>query len=181
MEKAICRRLSFLDNEIIKKNKEIEKLTSKVLILENKISEINGKNSDIEEVQEKIEAHEKKFEKLFEVLDKGFDFLKEKVKLFGEDMDDLAIELNDDIGNLTVESEENPLQQTFKNPFLGIRCNFCDFSAKSERGLKTHKSRKHCNCNWCDFTCKDESEFKEHKLDKHSMEYSVEILQSCYF
>ena len=78
------------------------------------------------------------------------------------------------------KQEENPLQQTFKNLFLGIRCNFCDFSVKSERGLKTHKSRKHCNCNWCDFTCKDESELKEHKLDKHSMEYSVEILQSCY-
>ena len=54
MEKAICRRLSFLDNEIIKKNKEIEELTSKVLILENKISEMNRTNRNIEEVQEKL-------------------------------------------------------------------------------------------------------------------------------
>ena len=137
-------------------------------------------NSNIDEIQEKIEAHEKKFEKLFEALDKGFDVLKEKVETFEENIDDFAIELNDDIGNLTVESEEHSLQQTFKNPFLEIKCNFCDFSAKSERGLKTHITRKHCNCNWCDFICIDESELKKHKLDKHSMEYSIEILQSCY-
>ena len=41
--------------------------------------------------------------KLFKGLDKGFDFLKENVKIFGENVEDLAIGLNDDIGNLTVE------------------------------------------------------------------------------
>ena len=79
--------------------------------------------------------------------------MKEKGKIktmevFGEtfkdsavENDDLAVELNDDIGNLTV-----PLDQIFKNPFLAFKCDIWDFSAKSERGLKTHKTRKHIIC-----------------------------------
>ena len=99
----------------------------------------------------------------------------ESFKDFAGGIDDLAVDLNDDIGNLTV-----PLDQTFKNPFLAFKCDICDFSAKSERGLKTHKTRKHINCNWCDLICKDESELKKHKMDKHSLEYSVELLQNYY-
>ena len=67
-------QLSFLDNEIKKKNNEIEELSSKVSILENRLCEMNRKYSNVDEIQEKIEEHERKFEKLFEVLDKGFDF-----------------------------------------------------------------------------------------------------------
>ena len=64
-----------------------------------------------------MEAYEQKFVHIFDAIDKGFDFLKEIVDIFVENVDDLAIELNDDIGNLTAESEENSLEQTFKNPF----------------------------------------------------------------
>ena len=42
-------------------------------------------------------------------------------------------------GNITVESEGNSFEQTFKNPFLqGFKCDLCDLTAKSERGLKAH-------------------------------------------
>ena len=108
------------------------------------------------------------------------EFYGDIFKDFAVDIDDLAVELNDDIGNLTVENVDVPLDQTFKNPFLALKCDICDFSAKSERGLKTHKTRKHINCNWCDLICKDESELKKHKMDKHSLEYSVELLQNYY-
>jgi len=59
----------------------------------------------------------------------------------------LVVELNDDIGNITIENDdENDLTRTFENPFRW-KCNICEFVAKSERGLKSHKTRKHENCN----------------------------------
>ena len=163
-----------------KKNEEIHELSSKISSLETQICEKDKTNRVISEIQEKIEEHEKKFERFFEALDKGLDMLRDRVEVFGENIDDLAVELNDDIGNLTIESDDKSFGDTFKNPFLEFKCCVCDFIAKSERGLKTHKSRKHCNCNWCDFICNDEKELKKHKIDKHSMEYSVELLQGCY-
>ena len=89
------------------------------------INKIDIFKEKINDIQVKIEAHEKKLDDIFEAIDKGFDFLKEKVEIFEENIDDLAVELNDDIGNLTVESEDNSLGQTFKNPFLqGSKCDF---------------------------------------------------------
>ena len=97
-------------------------------------------------------------------------------------IDDLVVELNDDIGNITFESEDNMLLKTFNNPSnpVGFKCDNCDFAAKSERGLKTHKTRKHSKCEWCEFICDDEKEMKKHKFDKHTMEYGAELLQDCY-
>ena len=31
------------------------------------------------------------------------------------------------------------MDQTFKNPFLAVKCDLCEFMAKSDRGLKTQK------------------------------------------
>ena len=67
------------------------------------------------------------------------------------------------------------------NPhFFYIKCDLCDLSAKSERGLKTHKTRKHINCDWCDLINNYKSEMKKHKMDKHSLQYSVEFLQNAF-
>ena len=62
------------------------------------------------------------------------------------------VELNDDIGNITFESEDNMLLKTFNNPSnpVGFECDNCDFAAK------THKTRKHSKCEWCEFICDDE-------------------------
>ena len=89
----------------------------------------------------------------------------------------MVVELNDDIGNITCESEENVLERTFHNP--NLKCTVCEFAAKSERGLKTHRTRKHENCKWCDFICEGEEEMKTHKFDQH-VEYRAELLQDCY-
>ena len=90
----------------------------------------------------------------------------------------MVVELNDDIGNNTIDNEdENQLLRTFDNPFKW-KCDICEFIAKSERGLKTHKARKHENCDWCDFICADKSEMKKHKMDKHTLQYGKEVLQS---
>ena len=108
------------------------------------------------------------------------DFIGESFNEFAENIDYLAVVLNDDIGNLTVENVDVTLNQTFKNPFLGFKCDLCEFAAKSERGLKTHMTRKHINCDWCDFICNEDSEIKKRKMEKHSLQYSVELLKNCY-
>ena len=70
-----------------------------------------------------------------------------------DNVDDLAVKLNDELGNITIGSEDNLLESTFNNPSSGLKCELSDFTAKSERGLKTHKTRKHNTCDWCDFSC----------------------------
>ena len=176
--KEINDKISVMENEINQKNGQIEELVSKISSLESEIHEIDTIKEKINDIQVKLEVFEKKFENIFEAIDKGFDFLKEKVDIFEENIDDLAIELNDDIGNLTVECEDNSLEQTFKNPFLqGSKCDLCDFTAKSERGLKTHKARKHWPCKWCELICRDESDLKKHKMDEHTLKYSAEVLR----
>ena len=172
-EKDLREKLVFLENEIKAKDKKIEELATKISDLETKLSVIDS-------IKEKIEDHDKKFEKLLKAIDKTLEFFQDKFNVLNEDIDDLAVDLNDDIGNLTLDHEENSLEQTFKNPFLGFKCDFCEFVAKSERGLQTHKTRKHLNCEWCEFICIDDSEMKKHKMDKHTLQYSVELLQNCY-
>ena len=49
-------------------------------------------------------------------------------------LDDLAVEFNDTMGNITVESEDNLMEKTFNNPSLGFDCTFCDFFAKTDQG-----------------------------------------------
>ena len=81
-------------------------------------------------------------------------------------------------GNITVESEGNSFEQTIKNPFLqGFKCDLCDFTAKSERVLKEHKSRKRWPCELCKLICKNQSDLKKHKMDEHTLKYSAEVLR----
>ena len=83
-ENDLREKLFFLENEIKEKDKKIEELATKI--------------SDLEI---KIEDHDKKFEKLLKAIDKTLEFFQDKFKVLNEDIDDLAVDLNDDIGNLT--------------------------------------------------------------------------------
>ena len=59
-------------------------------------------------VQEKIESFEKKFKEI----DKKIEYFSNFVGDACVQIDDLVVELNDDIGNITFESEENMLLRT---------------------------------------------------------------------
>ena len=177
---AMREKYKLIENEIKEKNKQIEELLARIDSLETRIKAVETKNDVIATIEEKIEEFDRRFEKICEGLDKSMDFIGERFTNFAENIDDLAVVLNDDIGNLTVENVDVTLDQTFKNPFLGFKCDLCEFAAKSERGLKTHRTRKHINCEWCDFICNENSEIKQHKMEKHSLQYSVELLQNCY-
>ena len=127
-----------------------------------------------------LEKTVKEFEKKLDLYEKNMITFAKHMQGVCEHVDDLAVELNDELGNITAESDDNLLEKTFNNPSLGFKCEFCDFIAKTERGLKTHKTRKHCSCDWCDYICKEESDMKKHKFDKHTLEYGTELLKDCY-
>ena len=176
--KVISDKIVALDISIGEKNKQIEEMSKKILNLEKKLAESEEKETTMEKLEEKLKAFDKKFEEIEKKIDYFSNFVGDACVQF----DDLVVELNDDIGNITFESEDNMLLKTFNNPVnpVGFKCDICEFAAKSERGLKTHKTRKHFNCDWCDYICDDEKEIKKHKFDKHTMEYGAELLQDCY-
>ena len=182
----LTAKIQALEKIIVIKEKQIDEITNNLLEMEKKLSETSIE-SDVETFDEKVEAFEEKlFEKFDEKLEafqeQMFENIKEKIEIYSKFMsetctsiDDMVVELNDDIGNITIESEDQ-LLRTFDNPFK-FKCNICEFTAKSDRGLKSHKTRKHENCDWCEFICAEESEMKKHKMDKHTIAYSKEVLQ----
>ena len=131
-------------------------------------AELGNKNNVLPECVEKIELFENNVVQRFEALEKLMEYFPEQLDKLSEHVNDLAVEFSEDIGNL---------EQTFKNPFLIFKCVVCEFVGKSERGLKTYKTRKHWNHNWCDFLCKEESELKKHKMEEHTLQYSAEVLR----
>ena len=124
-------------------------------------------------IDDKLEAFEKQ---LMGKIEKAMGSFSNFMGEAASSIDDMVVELNDDIGNITIESEDSNLLRTFDNPFK-FKCDICEFIAKSERGLKSHKTRKHENCEWCDYICNSKSEMKKHKLDKHTLKYSREVLE----
>ena len=165
----------------------IDEITANIIKIERKQSE-SSRGSNMEAFEEKVEAFEKKLmEKMDDKLEAFqntlMENIKESIDVYSKHMheactsiDDMVVELNDDIGNITFESEDSSLLKTFDNPFK-FKCNICEFAAKSDRGLKAHKSRKLENCDWCWFICAEESEMKKHKMDKHIIAYSKEVLE----
>ena len=169
----ISEKIAGLESEIINKNQQIEEMSSKIHNLERKLDTHTNEKVLLEKLEEKL----KYFEEKFELVDKTTEPFSNFVRTSCSSIDDLVVELNDDIGNITIENDdENDLTRTFENPFRW-KCNICEFVAKSERGLKSHKTRKHENCNWCDFICEERSEMEKHKMGKHTIQYSKEVLE----
>ena len=110
------------------KGKIIDEVTDNLLRIERKFCE-TSKERNVETFEDKVDAFEKKlFEKIDDKIEtfktKLFEDIKESVNMYSKYMkeactsiDDMIVELNDDIGNITIESEDNPLLETFENPF----------------------------------------------------------------
>ena len=118
--KGLEEKIIFLENAVHEKNKQIEDLNLEIARLETKVNDIETKS------EEKVETFEKKIEKRFEVLEKMMEFFAKEMNMFTNHVNDLAVELHDDIGNLTMEKEDNSMDQTFRNPFLKIKCDLCE-------------------------------------------------------
>ena len=168
--KILSDKILALENVISCQNLQIEEMNTKIQNIETKLTQ-KDENSLFEKIEEKLKHIEKKFELVDETNETFSNFVVNTCS----NIDDLVVELNDDIGNITIENE-NQLTRTFDNPFRW-KCDFCEFIAKSERGLKTHITRKHEICDWCEFVCADKSEMKTHKMEKHRLQYSKEVLE----
>ena len=80
-------------------------MSIKISNLETKLSESEEKEITMGKLKEKLDAFEKKFEEIEKKLDYFSNFVGDACV----QIDDLVVELNDDIGNITFESEDNML------------------------------------------------------------------------
>ena len=90
-----------------------------------KISGIENKLSE-NYIDERLNAFEKHLvEKLEKALESYSNYMREECT----SIDNMVVELNDDLGNITIEGEENNMLRTFDNPFQ-FKCNICEFIGK---------------------------------------------------
>ena len=118
------------------KHIEAETTSSKRLeMLEKKVEENKKIIDQLRLAQKKIEKDLKERDTEIRKLNETLMKLLEKA------------ERNDSIDVPEKEDNEeiDDLESTFCNPFNKLKCNFCDFKAKDERGLKIHERRKHTN------------------------------------
>ena len=127
-----------MENTVIEKQKQIEKLASEISRLETKVSEKVDSNISVLEIRERIDNFEEKAENGFKAMEKMLKLFAKDMDVFSDHINDFAVEVNDDIGNLTEAWGNTSMDLTFKNPFLMVKCDLCEFIAKSEKGLKTH-------------------------------------------
>ena len=112
--KEINEKIVDLESDILDKNQQIEKMSCKIENLERKLT-IQAKES---EVLEKLEEKLKHFEEKFELVDKANEAFSSFVGDACSSIDDLVVEFSDEIGNITVENEDDvQLTSTFENPF----------------------------------------------------------------
>ena len=177
----------------------IKKFEKKLTEMENKINpnETNILN-DVEKQNEKIENLEKMVKNLQdnqikqdEIFENKIDSMENILKTLRE----AIAEKDSEISNLEVKidnlkaklsTEEKSDKKKEKNK---IKCSVCDFTSKSEQGLKTHMKRKHTNfsaekypknCDLCESVLENESELKSH-MKVHSYSEMKFKCEDCDF
>ena len=69
-----------------------------------------------------LDKAQKEFEKKLELYETNLITFAKHMQGVCEHVDDLAVELDDTLGNITAESEDNLMEKTFNNPSLGFNC-----------------------------------------------------------
>ena len=123
-----------------------------------------------ENVASKMDTIEKQLE----------DTIRHNFKSMNDKIDKLSFKHNEVVTkdkNVQEKVEEVSLTASFNDPVQGIRCDQCDFVAKTNSSLKTHKTRKHTvvspgkfskKCTFCDKTFKNKNDYKHHVIYMHS-------------
>ena len=140
-------------------------------------------NNDLENIIIKEEIMEKldNLTRLIEEKDVLIHELAERIKVLEENQDrnEVTIDEKDD--------DETEINQTFANPYLVIKCENCDFVAKTNGGLQVHLRAKHkellnktdsseqavedsVQCDQSGVVIQNESEKQEHRNLEHENE-----------
>ena len=53
-----------------------------------------------------------------------------------EHVDDLSVELNNELWNITAKGEDSLMEKTFNNPSVGFKCDFCSLYCEKWKGFK---------------------------------------------
>jgi hypothetical protein len=189
LDETNLKKFEQIDKDLMETKQKLEKINfdnEKLVLLENKLDrflilekKVCEKDSLIDGLLQKIHNLEKYVDKQNNDKDKEIRNLVHKVKSLEEkvvDLEEAAIVKLNDTSN--VEEPKNMLENTFVNPSSGRKCNFCDFVAKDEIALNTHKGKSHeemqHKCDSCDLVAKKESELNTH-IERHHTEKELKF------
>ena len=177
------------------KKKDAFENSEKIKELEKKILSLEKSASKKDDTVERGNI-EKKMEALEKSLDEKIVTFENKLKDFKniiEDKDlkitDLEKQLKDTQNKVTefIKIEDKLKNGKKKKTF---ECDKCDFTAASDKGLRTHKARIHTissisdvypkTCELCDFEAKNKSELKKH-LKMHSYKAVNLQCRECHY
>ena len=136
-------------------------------------------------------------EEIMEKLDNLTKLISEKVALIDNLAEKIRILEEKVLGNdENNDDDDTELNNTFVNPSFIINCEMCDFVAKTNGGLHTHKRAKHKEMldqpesiisetnsetnfqyDLCDFLTENENNLKDHKQLKHATEIEKETVE----
>ena len=184
ISRSLTNKINDLENKVNGKENDIIELSEKIKFLEMKEAEQKNEIYDlIEKLNQKVESLLKNIEKekdvKFENLAIKIDTLEKQVeetikhnfKEMSKKMENLAFEQNKVLRD-TGGNVDEKVDETLNNQATGIKCDQCDFVAKTKTSLKTHKTKKHApnlrKCTFCERTFKSKSDFKHHVISKHS-------------
>ena len=116
-----------LEDIIEETDKQIADLSGRLKELENKINDAQKQTVDPipcekDCIIDNLEKAQKEFEKKLELYEKNMITFAKHMQGVCEHLDDLGVEFNDTLENITAESEDNLMEKTFKNPSLGFNC-----------------------------------------------------------
>ena len=182
--RSLRNKIDDLENKVIENEKLIVKYSEKIESLEIEIVEQPNKTEVfMKKLENKcdtlIKDTETEKETKYENLLTKIDTLERQLK---ETMKHNFLELNKKIetlalvqNNVTTEPSENVEDlpgTTFPNKPTGIKCDKCDFVAKTTSSLKAHKTKTHApnlhRCSFCEKTFRKKDDFKHHVIEKHS-------------
>ena len=194
ISRTLNNKIEDLEINIQKKDKDIEGFSHRIESLEMKMIEQQHKSDKMfenllkisekerENLKIKIDTMERQFE---ETLKLNFKNMNEKIEKLVSKQKEVVKETTKQVNE---KVEEDSLVTSFNNPVQGIKCDQCDFVAKTNSSLKTHKTKKHTvvcpvnfseNCPFCEQTFDNKREFKHHVILNHSSTYLGNDKHKC--
>ena len=158
-----------IDDKVTESQEKILQLEAKfdkVKIIEN---QINNKDVFIQDLQKRVKIMEisltEKDEHINNLLER-MNFMEEKFKLLENE-----------------KHEVSEMEKTFFNPSdVQKQCEQCDYETSSSKELEDHNKKNHMQrfpCDFCEFTAKNEGGLKTHMRAKHTRNMNWKNYKYC--